>query len=140
MIYWFPIEFSWKARADGKVTFGARAANGRRCRRSVSVVPARSTNAFSNGQRLGCSCDSGRRVWPSMTKWKALLGDGKASTGPWSRHRLLKNLSDPTRRIGGKNGSKRMLLVDERGAPLSVLVPRASRKARRETAAGRGCV
>src|SRR5258708_7964793 len=22
MIYWFPIEFSWKARSDGKVAFG----------------------------------------------------------------------------------------------------------------------
>lgn len=108
-------------------TFCARAANGRRCRRSASVVPARSINAFSNGQRLAFSCDSGRRAWPSMTRWRASLGDGKASTGPWSRHHLLKNLSDPTRRIGGRNGSKRMLLVDERGAPLSIIVTGANR-------------
>src|SRR3990172_3130128 len=115
----------WYSRRS--CTFCARAANGRHCRRSVSVVPARSTNAFSNGQRLGGSCDSGRRGWPSMTRWRASLGDGKASTGPWSRHRLLKNLSGPTRRIGGKNGSKRMLLVDERGAPLSIIVTGANR-------------
>src|SRR3972149_9280381 len=62
-----------------------------------------------------------------MTRWRASRGDGKASTGPWSRHRLLKNLSAPTRRIGEKNGSKRMLLVDARGVPLSIIVIGANR-------------
>jgi IS5 family transposase len=39
---------------------------------------------------------------------------------------LRRKLSAPTRRIGEKNGSKRHLLVDERGVPLSLIVTGAN--------------
>ena len=63
---------------------------------------------------------------PSMTKWRGSHGDGRASTGPCSKRRWRKKLSAPTRRIGEKNGSKRHLLVDGRGVPLSIVVTGAN--------------
>ena len=39
-----------------------------------------------------------------MSRWKALPGDGKASTELSSRHRWHDKPSGPTRRIGEKNG------------------------------------
>ena len=47
--------------------------------------------------------------------------------GPCSRPRWRKNRSAPIRRIGEKNGSKRHLLVDGRGVPLSFIVTGANR-------------
>ncbi len=46
---------------------------------------------------------------------------------PCSKRRWRKRLSDPTRRIGEKKGSKRHLLVDGRGVPLSLVVTGANR-------------
>ena len=40
---------------------------------------------------------------------------------------MRKNLSAPTQRIGEKNGTKRHLLVDENGVPLSLVVSGANR-------------
>jgi putative transposase len=89
-------------------------------------VPAQSTSDFSNGKARVCLLPCGKQDWPSTTRWKALLGDGKASTGPCSRRRLRKSLSAPTRQIGEKKGSKRHLLVDGRGVPLSLVVTGAN--------------
>ena len=61
-----------------------------------------------------------------MTRWKESLGDGRASTGPCSKRRWRKSPSAPTRRIGEKKGSKRHLLVDGRGVPLSIVVTGAN--------------
>jgi putative transposase len=46
---------------------------------------------------------------------------------PCSKLHWRKRKSDPTRRIGEKNGSKRHLLVDGRGVPLSIIVTGAHR-------------
>lgn len=45
----------------------------------------------------------------------------------WSKLLWRKSLSGPTRRIGEKNGTKRHLLVDAHGVPLSVVVSGANR-------------
>lgn len=45
----------------------------------------------------------------------------------WSKHRLPVKPLGPTRLTGGKNGSKRHLLVDGRGVPLSIVVTGANR-------------
>jgi transposase len=55
-----------------------------------------------------------------------LLGDGRALTAPCSRRRWRKKVPVPTQRIGGKKGSKRHLLVDGRGVPLSLVVTGAN--------------
>jgi hypothetical protein len=53
-------------------------------------------------------------------------GDGKALMAQCSKHRWPKNLSERTRQIGEKKGSKRHLLVDGRGVPLSIIVTGAN--------------
>src|SRR5258708_6878028 len=67
------------------------------------------------------------RDWRSTTRWRESPGDGRALTGPCSRPHWRKSRSAPTRLIGGKNGSKRHLLVDGRGVPLSLVVTGANR-------------
>ncbi|HEY5806581.1 MAG TPA: IS5 family transposase [Povalibacter sp.] len=101
--------------------------NGRHCPRSDSAAPARCTSASWSGRRQACSRRCGGPAWPSTTRWKASPGDGKASTRPCSRRRWRKRRSDPTRPIGGKKGSKRHLLVDGRGVPLSLVVTGANK-------------
>ena len=61
-----------------------------------------------------------------MTRWKGLRGSGRASTGRWARRRWPKRPWGPTRPIGGKKGTKRHLLVDGRGVPLSLIVTAAN--------------
>lgn len=61
-----------------------------------------------------------------MIRWKASHGDGKALMVPCSKRHWRKRQSDPTRLIGGKKGSKRHLLVDGRGVPLSLVVTGAN--------------
>jgi putative transposase len=46
---------------------------------------------------------------------------------PWSRLHWRKRPWDPIRRIGGKNGTKRSLLVDGNGIPLSLVASGAQR-------------
>ena len=57
---------------------------------------------------------------------KGLPGAGRASAGQCSKRRWHKRRSALIRRIGGKNGSKRHLLVDGRGVPLSRVVTGAN--------------
>ena len=71
--------------------------------------------------------DSGERDWPNMTKWKELPGHGRALTAPSSRLHSHRKPSVRIRRIGEKNGSKRSVLVDGRGIPLSNVVAGANR-------------
>jgi len=62
-----------------------------------------------------------------MTRWKASPGNGKAWTGRKAKRPWRKRRWGTTRRIGGKKGTKRSLLVDGRGAPLSLIVAGANR-------------
>jgi len=59
--------------------------------------------------------------------WRGLPGNGKAWMGRKAKRRWRKRLWETTRLIGEKKGTKRSLLVDGRGAPLSLIVAGANR-------------
>jgi len=61
-----------------------------------------------------------------MTACTASPGSGSRPTEPWAKRRWPGNAQAPTPRIGGKKGRKRSLLVDGRGAPLSIAVSGAN--------------
>jgi transposase len=60
-------------------------------------------------------------------RWKVLPGDGNQLTAVCTKPRWRGKVPDQTRRIGEKKGSKRHLLVDGRGVPLSIVVTGANR-------------
>ncbi len=82
---------------------------------------------FSNGRQMAFLKDSGVRGWPSTMKWKELPGCGNRRMVRISKLLLAENLLDPTQRIVEKKGSKRSILVDENGVPLSLVVTGANR-------------
>jgi transposase len=102
------------------------AANGRRCP-SRSAAPVPFTNTFNVGADRDSSWPCGRRGWPSMTIWKELPGSGKALMGLKAKRRWRRKRWATTPRIGEKKGSKRSLLVDGAGVPLSLIVSGANR-------------
>ena len=102
-------------------------ASGRPCRKVSLAVPVPSISTFWNGNGKVSSCVSGAKGWQNMTKWKASLGPGKASTGQWSKLPWLWKPLEQIQRIGEKNGTKRSLLVDGNGIPLSLVVSGAQR-------------
>ena len=101
-------------------------ASGRRCP-SRSAAPVRFTSIFNAGAGRDFSWRCGRLVWPSMTRWKGLLGNGKALTGHKAKRHWHRKRWATTPPIGGKKGSKRSLLVDGAGVPLSLIVSGANR-------------
>ena len=72
-------------------------------------------------------CGCGEPAWRSMTKWRGLLGSGRVWMGRKARPRWHKRRWEITRQTGEKKGTKRSLLVDGRGAPLSLIVAGANR-------------
>jgi putative transposase len=62
-----------------------------------------------------------------MMNWKESLGNGKAWTERKAKRLWPKRPWETTRQTGGKKGTKRSLLVDGRGAPLSLIVAGANR-------------
>ena len=104
----------------------ARVASGKRSRRILGVA-APSIPTSSVGGTTGFSCACGKPDWRNTTRWRGSLGRGRASTAPWARPHSPKRPLDPIRRIGGKKGTKRSLLVDGLGAPLSLIVSGANR-------------
>ena len=69
----------------------------------------------------------GGRAWRNTTTWQASRGIGKRPTARTSKRPWRENRLAPIRRIGEKNGSKRSVLVDGRGVPLSIVVSGANR-------------
>lgn len=104
----------------------ALADNGRHCLLSASAAPARSIRSSCCGPRPGSLRTCGVQALLSTMISKALPGAGKALMGPCSRRHWRKRLWGATRRIGGKKGCKRHLLVDGRGVPLSLVVTGAN--------------
>lgn len=98
-----------------------RDANGRPYRKNALAAPVLSINTSRRGNAKMYSSDCGGKGWPNTMKWRASRGLGKASTVQWLNPLWRKKPSAPTRRIGEKNGSKRSLLVDARGIPLSIV-------------------
>lgn len=107
--------------------FCGQAVNRRHCPKNVLAPPAPSTRILCAGCGQGSLWRSGVPDLPSTTRWRALPGTGSPSMGHWSKPRLLARRSVATRPIGEKNGSKRHLLVDGRGVPLSIVVTGANR-------------
>src|ERR1039458_910690 len=104
----------------------APAASGRRCP-SRSAAPAPSINTFNAGVDRDSSWHYGRRVWPSMMKWRGLPGSGRALMGRKAKRHWRRKRWATTPPIGGKKGSQRSLLVDGAGVPLSLIVSGANR-------------
>jgi transposase len=141
-----PTVQSWEV-SDGPVARAARSAR----RAQAPVSPGGGRNRFSRplcmcAQMEGCprvlagqrhsshtsksggskafSCACGARGWPNTARQ---LGNGKAWTGRKAKLLWRKRRWGTTRLIGGKKGTKRSLLVDGRGAPLSLIVAGANR-------------
>jgi len=104
----------------------APAVSGRRCPRALAA-PAPFTIIFSSGGRKDSLYGYGGPGWRSTTTWRGLLGSGKAWTEPKAKLPWRKRRWETTRQIGEKKGTKRSLLVDGRGAPLSLIVAGANR-------------
>ena len=103
----------------------APVANGKRYPGSMAArVPC--MHIFSVGRGKAFSSRYGKPVWLNTTKWKALPGSGRASTGPRERHPWRPSAWAPTPRTGEKKGRKRSLLVDARGIPLSLVASGAN--------------
>ena len=73
-----------------------------------------------------CSPKFGSEVWPNTTNYKESLGLGKQQIVRASKHLWPESLVVQTRQIGEKKGSKRHVLVDENGIPISLLVSAAN--------------
>jgi transposase len=82
---------------------------------------ALSTNTSKRGSAKASLCGCGGKGWLNTTTLRALLGLGRVSTERWSKRLWRKRPSAPTPRIGEKKGSKRSLLVDANGIPLSIV-------------------
>ena len=72
-------------------------------------------------------CGCGVPGWQSMTTWRGLPGNGKVWMGPKAKRLWHRRRWETTRQTGEKKGTKRSLLVDGRGAPLSLIVAGANR-------------
>jgi len=100
--------------------------NGELYRNLNSVSEQQSIGISWNGREQEYSNVYGMPGWLNMMKWKALPGCGKVSTAVQTRLRLHRSLSGRTQRTGEKMGTKRSVLVDGRGVPLSAVVSGAN--------------
>ena len=82
-------------------------------------VPSTNTSGFGLLQVFSCAC--GVKVLPNTTIWRGSHGSGRVSTEGWLKHLWRRKPLDRTQPTGEKKGSKRSLLVDERGIPLSIV-------------------
>ncbi len=100
--------------------------SGGHCRRHLAAR-VQSTPISSNGGRRGCLFACGEQGWRSTTRWKESRGIGRVWMESKAKLRWRRTRSEIIRQIGGKKGTKRSLLVDGRGAPLSLIVAGANR-------------
>jgi len=98
------------------------AASGKHYRKKDSVAPVLSTNTSGYGNKKGYSYVCGVKGWLNTMNWKGSPGRGKALMGRWLKRPWRKKQSVRTQQIGEKKGSKRSLLVDAIGIPLSIVV------------------
>jgi transposase len=101
-------------------------ASGRRCRKANSGAAVRFISIFWTGKPPVYLCSYGKAAYGNTMKWKALPGNGKVWMGRWSRRLWQWSRWAETRRIGGKKGSKRSLLTDQKGVPLSIVLSGAN--------------
>jgi len=101
--------------------------NGKLCQKKDSEARALSIHTSCDGCGLDFLLVFGAPVLPNMMTWRASPGAGKVSTGLWLKPLLPLKQLVATRPTGGKKGSKRHLLTDGRGVPLSIVVTGANR-------------
>ena len=94
-----------------------RAANGKPCPRASLAALAQCTGTSWSGRRRVCLMPYGTTACWNTTSSKALAGNGRAWMGRWSKRRWRWNRWAGTRPTGGKKGSKRSVLTDEKGVP-----------------------
>ena len=95
--------------------------------KEFTEAPVQSILISCDGCMPGFFSRSGAPVLPNMMKWRVSPGAGKALTEPWLRRPWRRKQLVGTRPTGGKKGTKRHLLVDGRGVPLSLVVTGANR-------------
>lgn len=100
-------------------------ASGKRCPKSTEA-PVLCISTFLSGNARGFLFAYGNRDWRNMMRWKVSLGHGKVWMEQWLKRLWRWKLSERIQQIGEKNGTKRSLLVDERGIPLSIVVSGAN--------------
>ena len=108
-------------------TFCVLEYNGKLYQKINLVHRVQCTDTLLSGLKSEFFINSGRKDFPNMMKWRVLLGNGKARMEAWVNHLWEKRTLVQIQRIGGKNGVKRNLLVDEYGIPLSIVVCGANR-------------
>ena len=101
--------------------------NGKLCPKNVLEVPVRFIPTSCVGCVLAYSSPCGEQGLLNMMKWRESPGVGKALMGPWLKLLWHRNRLAGIRPIGEKKGTKRHLLVDGRGVPLSLVVTGANR-------------
>ncbi len=111
--------------APSSMSFGP-ASSGKRFQEN-SAAQAASMRISRSGPKLAFSSGFGRRGLPSTMKWRALRGDGRASTGARAGLHSPPRPWTPIRPTGGKRGTKRHVPVDGHGLPLSIVVTGANR-------------
>ena len=82
---------------------------------------------FNVGQKQASLNAYGKLGCANTTSLRELNGSGKRRTVAKSKPRWLGKQLDLIRRIGGKNGSKWFVLVDQSGIPLKYVVAGANR-------------
>lgn len=102
-----------------------RAALGRRCRKSSGRLAAFMTT-FNTGARKASFKTSGPPVCTRTTRWKASAGNGRASTAAWSKPLWHWKRSVGIPPTEEKKGTKRSLLVDQKGLPLAIVISGAN--------------
>ena len=85
-----------------------------------------STEGFRNGWRPVSLRKSGARVWNSTMSWKGSAGSGKAWTAVWSSRLLHWSPLEGIQRTEEKMGTKRSVLVDEKGLPPAIVISGAN--------------
>ncbi len=104
-----------------------RDVSGKHCPRSALAARAPFILTSCTGCGPVSSWPFGAQGLLNTMKWRASLGAGKASTEPWSKPLWPNKQLVPIPLIGGKKGSKRHLLTDGRGVPLSIVVTGANK-------------
>jgi putative transposase len=134
-----PIKCIKENRAEGKnrcptdkylrvfSTFCVPGASGKPFPKSVSVAPVPFTNTFWSGREEAFSSLSGKPDSRNMMTSSELTGNGPVLTVLRSKRPWLGKRWEITPPTGEKKGTKRHLLTDGRGSPISIVVTGANR-------------
>lgn len=107
--------------------FYGQDASGRHSRKNAMVAPVQYIDISENGLKRVSLLPCGKLVLLNMTKWRVSPGAGKVSMEHSPKRRWRKSLLGRIQQTGEKKGTKRHLLVEGHGVPLSIVVTGANR-------------